>query len=221
MLILFTLVVMAVVAASQYRNGPFTSVTVLLQVMLAGLVAFAFWEPVADELDGALQGGRAAGLEDAIALTFLFVAAFLGMRVVTNRINHQLIDYPTAVQHAGGPAVGLITGYLLSGFLVCVFQTLPIEEHFLGFAPRRADESSLRRIVPADRVWLAMMRHAGAYPLSWREADENAPTAFDRYATFDRQGTFELRYGRYRRGSEGRGPRTYRGEFDAELGRKK
>jgi hypothetical protein len=66
------------------------------------------------------------------------------------------------------------------------------------------------------------MRHAGAYPLSGTEERPEEDLVVDRTSTFDRNGTFELRYARYRRHSEKRPqPATYQGEFDRELGRKK
>jgi hypothetical protein len=64
------------------------------------------------------------------------------------------------------------------------------------------------------------MRHAGAYPLSGTEDNPEAESAFDRSATFDRHGTFELRYQRYRRHTASRpAPMPYQGEFDRELKR--
>jgi uncharacterized membrane protein required for colicin V production len=221
MLVLLSLIVVLIVAGSQYRNGIFTSATMLIQVLLAGVVAFGFWEPIADELDAYWQEGRLAGYEDCLVLTGLFAIALLVMRQVTNRINTEPLDFNPIAQQIGGPAIGLVTGYLVSGFLICVLQTLPLDEDFLGFAPRRADEPHLRSYIPGDRVWLAMMRRAGAYPLAWSEENPDADALFDRYATFDRGGTFEMRYLRYRRHTERRGPMQYQGEFEKDLGRKK
>jgi hypothetical protein len=218
MILLFSLIIIGGVAFSQYRNGLFTSVTMLLQVMLAGLVAFGFWEPIADELDAYLQGGPLAGYEDALVLTALFCLTLLGLRMITNRYcNKAMIDFNSITQQAGGPAVGAITGYLVSGFLICVFQTLPLEENFGGFMPRKADEAALRSYFPADRVWLALMRHAGAFPLGWKEGQVTAENPFDRTESFDHHGTFELRYLRYRRHTDRRAPLRYEGEFDREL----
>jgi uncharacterized membrane protein required for colicin V production len=220
MIVLFTLIVIAVVAFMQYRNGLFTSVAMIAQVLLAGLVAFAFWEPIADELDAYFADGKLAGYEDCIVLVSLFSLTLGGLRFVTNKLNKAMIDFKWTIQQVGGPAAGVVTGYLVSGFLVCVFQTLPVEENFAGFTMRKEGEPALRRYVPADRVWLALMRHAGAYSLAWTEAKEGDDNPFDRWATFDGAATYELRYARYRRHNDKRGPMNYRGEFDAELGRK-
>ena len=100
----------------------------------------------------------------------------------------------------GGAVIGLAAGYLVSGFLVAAVQTLPLPDNFLGYEPR-VEEG--RRYFPPDRIWLATMHRAGAVPFS-RTAD-----------TFDADGTFTLRYGRYRRYSEDQGePLPYRGELD-------
>jgi uncharacterized membrane protein required for colicin V production len=221
MLVILSIIVVLIVAGSQYRNGIFTSATMLVQVLLAGLVAFGLWEPVADELDALLQDGRLAGFEDCITLTCLFAGALLVLRLITNRINKEPLDFNPIAQQFGGPAIGLVTGYLVSGFLICVLQTLPLDEEFLGFTPRRPDESTLRSYIPADRVWLAMMRRAGAYPFAWAEDNPDADSQFDRWATFDRAGTFEIRYLRFRRHTSGRDAVIYRGEFERELARKK
>ena len=219
MLIVLSLVVMLIVAGSQYRNGIFTSATMLIQVLLAGLIAFGFWEPIADELDGLFQDGRMLGYEDCLVLTGLFAAVLFGLRQVTNRINTEPLDFNPKAQQIVGPLIGLVTGYFVSGFLICVLQTLPLDEDSLGFA--RADAPGLRSYIPADRVWLAMMRRAGAYPLAWSEENPDGETLFDRYATFDRGGTFELRYLRHRRHTERRGPLQYQGEFEKDLVPKK
>jgi hypothetical protein len=221
MLILLSLIVILIVAGSQYRNGIFTSATMLIQVLLAGVITFGLWEPAADELDAFFQDGRMAGYEDCLALAGLFAIVMVGLRQVTNRINTEPLDFNPIAQQIGGPVIGLLTGYFVSGFLICVLQTLPLDEEFLGFASRRADEPGLRSYIPGDRVWLAMMRRAGAYPLAWSEENPDGETPFDRYATFDRGGTFELRYLRFRRHTERRGPMQYQGEFEKDLGRKK
>jgi hypothetical protein len=85
MLLLFTLILVAGVALAQYRNGLFTSVTMLMQVIIAGLVAFGLFEPVADELDGYWQAGAMAGYEDCIALAVLFAVTLAVLRLITNR----------------------------------------------------------------------------------------------------------------------------------------
>ncbi len=219
-LMVFTLVLMLGTGFCQYRNGLFSSIAMLIKVLLSGLVAFGFWEPIADFLDPVFQNNTLAGSEDMICLIVLFSLTLFVLRLLTNYLAPDMIDTYGQVQYFGAAGVGVITGYFAAGFLICAMQTLPLEDGFLGFQARTPGEPAHRSIYPPDRVWLVMMRHAGAVPLSWKEEERPAGEALmDRYVTFDRDGTFELRYRRYRRGIEGRPPQPYFGEFDRELGR--
>jgi hypothetical protein len=214
---LLCLGVIAGVAFAQYRNGLFTATVMMLEVLIAGIIAFNFWEPVALVIEPYLaEFNQLAGFEDAIALTAIFCLTLLGLRSLTNRINKAMIDFPPVVQQIGGPAMGLITGYLVAGFLVCMLETMPLEVKFLGFESRKTDEPGFRSFFPPDRVWLALMRHAGAYAFSWNDSPTpNAESTYDRSETFDRTGTFELRYLRYRRlGPNSQPMLKYDGELD-------
>jgi hypothetical protein len=154
-------------------------------------------------------------------LTFLFTVFLILLRMATNKLVPQAIQFPGYVQQAGGGIFGLLNGYLVAGFLVCILETLPWHEDFLDFSARTQGEARLRSYLPPDRVWLALLRHAGAVPLAWKEDKEEADLPFDRYLTFDGEGTFELRYLRYRRYGDKRAPLKYEGELDRELNKEK
>jgi hypothetical protein len=188
-------------------QGLATAVTMFCNVFLAGLIAFNFWEPLADLLDPLLSRSFFRGFEDAICLTALFVIAIATLRLITNTLSGAVIDFHPAAQRAGGAVVGLATGYLVSGFLLCIFQTMPWHENFWGYEPNwQANQSGLESVFPPDRVWLSMMHRAG----------ENAFRRGER-ATFDSEATFVIRYARYRRFGDQRQPLPYNGEFDPEL----
>jgi hypothetical protein len=194
MVLLLTLVVMAAVAYAYAQQGATTAFLMCCNVFFAGLIAFNFWEPLAAELEPSLNGTPFAGFEDAIFLIGLFVPALLLLRWGTNRI---VSVEPEQQRHAAvGLAVlfGLITGYLTAGFLVCVLQTLPWQRHFLQFDPKVEPGTPMhkvRRLLPPDRVWLALMHRAGRVPL-----------ARSGHPTFDERGEFEDNYARQRRYEE-------------------
>lgn len=218
MLIVATIVIMLAAAWAQYRNGLFTSVYLLMSVLVSGLVAFGFWEPLADMVDQGLQRNLKAiqGCEDFLVLCILFGVSLLLLRLAHQYLVPEMIDQHGALQHFGAAAVGLITGYFVAGFLTCAMQTLPLDERFLDFEPRTATESGARSLFPPDRVWLALMRNSSQSPFGWKEDRiEGGPVVFDR------EGTFELRYLRHRRTTETRPAIPYSGEFDRELGKEK
>jgi hypothetical protein len=189
MILVLSLAVVAIAAYARVREGLLTALTLLINVLLSGLVAFNYFEPVAAELHKAFKGSFLDGYEDALALFALFAAPLALLRVVCNNLAPAELDLPALPQQIASAAVGGLTGYLLAGFLVCAMQTLPWGERFLGFdATVEPQGSAIRRVMPPDRVWLALMHRAGAGPFS----NEGA-------TTFDPDGTFELRYARQRR----------------------
>lgn len=187
-----TLLVMAGVAYAYLREGMFTAFTMTVNVFLAGLVAFNFFEPIAGGLEPSFRGGSLQGTEDAICLVALFSLTLAPLRWATNSLARTDIHYHPQLLRGGGVFFGLVTGYLVCGFLLCVLQTLPWDRNFLGFEAKLEPEGSpLRQVLPPDRVWLGLMQRASEYPLQ-------TVSRSDPYL-FDPDGSFELRYERSRR----------------------
>src|SRR5262249_22905957 len=183
-----------------------------VNVILSGLITFTFYEPLADVLDSFLRGSLLEGFEDFFVLIFLFSFSLGMLRLITNNLCPNQVEFTGYVQNIGGAVFGLLTGYLAAGFVMCVLQTLPWHKNFMNFEPRAPGEGGMRSILPPDRAWLALMRFSGAHSFSWSEDHPDADNAYDRYLTFDRNGTYELRYFRYRRYSDQEQPSLYYGE---------
>src|SRR5205823_106556 len=132
MLIAATILIMLGAGHTAYRNGLFTSVAMLMMVLISGLIAFGFFEPLADLLELAFQQNvRAlAGSEDFLVLAVLFAVPFWLMRLAYQWLAPEMIDEHGHLQHVGAGVVGLVTGYLVAGFLICAMQTLPLDERF-------------------------------------------------------------------------------------------
>ena len=220
LILVFSVLLIIFVTYSQLREGMFTAATMFINVLLAGILTFHFWEPFADQLDVILARTFLGGYEDFFVLIFVFSMLLIVLRTVTNKLSPSQTHYPGYVQQLGAGFFGFLTGYLVVGFLVCALQTLPWHENFLGFQPRSDAESPFRKYIPPDRAWLSIMRYTGAHWLARKEEREDVESPYDRYPTFDRAGTFELRYARYRRYGDKREPLKYEGELDRELQRK-
>jgi len=195
MLAFLTVVIMLLMGYPYFVEGLFTAFVMCCNVVGAGLVAFNFFEPLASQLD-------IGGYEDIMSMVLIFSLTLAMLRTLTNSLAHTEIEFIPHLQRPGGALFGILTGYLVSGFLVCALQTLPWHENFMHFAPKYESGNTLRSILPPDRMWLAMMHWAGKAGFSSGEE------------TFDKYGSFELRYARYRRYNDGRDPLPYRGEFD-------
>jgi hypothetical protein len=187
---LLTLLVMAVVAYCFWREGLLTATAMTVNVFAAGVVAFNAWEPLAGQLEPAFADSFLHGYEDALCLVGLFALTLVLLRLLTNKLVPSEPEYYGKARQVGSALLGLVAGYLAAGFLACVLQTLPLPADFLGFS-YRAEERA--RVLPPDHVWLALMHAQG----------------------FDPNGTFEERYGRFRRlPGGGDAPPPYQGEAE-------
>ena len=188
-----TVVIMLVAAYAFWRQGVLAAFAMVVNILLAGLVAFNFFEPIAAELDPMLSGSILHGYEDSFCLVVLFALALVFLRWASNALIHTVIEYHPVLQQVGAALFGALAGYLTAGFLLCVAQTLPMEEHFFHFEAKidpTLPGAKIRHVLPADRVWLALMHRGSIDTFSW---DENV---------FDPDGSFELRYARERRIAE-------------------
>lgn len=202
MLAFFTIVIMLIVAYAFYLQGVLTAFCMLVNVFLAGLAAFNLWEPIAAEMEAVFAGSFLHGFEDWICLIGLFSLVLGLLRLATNSIASTELEIQPLFQQGGAVVCGLLTGYLVAGFLACVLQTLPWQENFMTFDARVAETGGgARRFLPGDRVWLALMRRASVGPLA--PGGERG---------FDPEGSFTQRYLRHRRYSETRDPLPYGGD---------
>jgi hypothetical protein len=199
MLEVLTVVLMGLTAYAYLVEGMFTACVMCVNVVIAGVVAFNFWEPLANALEPAMGG---YGYEDFLCLLMLFGLTLGGLRTVTNLLCPSEVEYPPQLLRPGGAVFGLLTGYLVAGILACMFQTLPWHQQFMGFDYKADNTQSIRRFLPPDRLWMAMLHRVG----------EGALTRAG--PTFDEHGSFELRYARHRRYTETADPVRHRGEFD-------
>src|SRR5579884_2624838 len=126
MAVVLTLLMMAVPAGLYaWLEGATRAFLMACNVFLAGLLAFNFWEPMADALEPSLAGSAFAGFEDAFCLMAVFCGALTLLRLGVNRLVPREPEQLPAVRRAGAALFGLAAGYLAAGFLVCVLQTLP------------------------------------------------------------------------------------------------
>src|SRR5262245_21408086 len=116
MLIAFTLAIMLVAAYALMVEGVFGAFMALVNVILAGLIAFNYWEPFASYLEPNFFDTFLQGYEDAVCLTGMFWMALMFLRVATNQFCPAEIECHPSVQRGGGALFGLAAGYLVSGF---------------------------------------------------------------------------------------------------------
>ena len=194
---ILSLILILGLAVLQGFEGAFRAWTLLVNVFVAGLVAFDWFEVFARAV-----GESSPVLDpyaDALVLTVLFCLILVLLRCLTVSLAPSEPVLPRVVRSGVGAACGAVTGYLVSGLLLCIVQTLPLPQRFLGYDPSRG-----MGLGSPERVWLSAMHRASGVVFDW-------PRGQTRW--FDADGSFIPRYTRYRRLPESGLPERNRGEF--------
>jgi hypothetical protein len=136
------------------NDGAWSAGTTFLCVLIAGLLAMNFFEPLAIMLTGAVPdwGPR----WDMISLVGLFVALVFALRMLSVRLVPTYIQVPGLVDTIGRWGFGAATGYVTMAFLLTALHTAPLPREFLGFKSERAN---LFNTVAPDRQWLGFTQY--------------------------------------------------------------
>ena len=105
MLAFLTILFMLIVAYSFWGEGVHTAFCMLVNVIVAGLVAFTFFEPLADFLEPTFSNTFLEGYEDFLSLMVVFAAALGGLRFATNYLVTSAIDYHPLLRQLGSRRV--------------------------------------------------------------------------------------------------------------------
>jgi len=174
---LFLIIVFLATALALFRDGLWSGLIMLLNILLATTVASAWYETVARLLDGRLPSYTY--LLDFFSIWGLFALVLLVMREITDRLSRTKVKFVKQVELGGSIAVAILAGWLMLCFAAAslhtaavprgLVQPTPAARMFFGFSP--------------DRKWLAWTR--------W--STEKGPFS-NKDHVFDPDGDFILRY---------------------------
>ncbi len=182
---LILLGVFIAVAFAIWREGPWSGLIMLLNLLLAASLATAWYPFVV-----ALIEPRAKSytyLLDFVVLQGLFCLLLLAFREVTDRASRTRVRFRKPVELAAGPLVALITAWVMVCFTAASLHTAPLPRDFIQPTP----ESRMFFGLAPDRRWLAWVRGSSL----------KGPFASPAKA-FDPEADFILRYASRRSGLE-------------------
>lgn len=129
------------VAAFWAMQGLFSSAIMLVETIIALMVAFGYYEPlsglVTEYIPEYAQGA---------ALVVLFAGTLTILRVLTDKFIPGNVQFPMPVDRAGGGLLGLLTGLMLIGTTLTGVQMLPLGSAPLGFQRVSFDPPGRRSI---------------------------------------------------------------------------
>ena len=185
-LTLILLAVFVTVTAALWKEGIWSSLVMLLNVVLAATVATAWYEKLVAVLEPRLPSFTY--LLDFVALWGLFCLLLLGLREATDRISRTRVKLRRPVELFGGPLVAALAGWVMTCFTAATLHTAPVPRDVVQPTP----EARMFFGLAPDRKWLAWVRGATL----------TGPFAVPGSA-FDKDADFIIRYADRRQRLEG------------------
>ena len=185
-LTLILLAVFVTVTAALWKEGIWSSLVMLLNVLLAATVATAWYEKLVAVLEPRLPSFTY--LLDFVALWGLYCLLLLGLREATDRISRTRVKLRRPVELFGGPLVAALVGWVMICFTAATLHTAPVPRDVVQPTP----EARMFFGLAPDRKWLAWVRGATL----------TGPFAVPGSA-FDKDADFIIRYADRRKQLEG------------------
>ena len=142
------LIILAVVTYMVAGEGAWGAAVTCISVILAGLLAMNFFEPICNSLLGSDYYWQAR--LDLVVLVGLFAAAVAGLRTGADYLSPVYIGVHRMVHEGARWGCGLLTGYVTMAFLLTALHTAALDREFIGFKAERANFFG----ISPDRQWL-------------------------------------------------------------------
>ncbi len=178
------------VFASAMTQGLWNNTITLVNLLLAGLIATNYFEPVASFFDD--NEPSFTYIWDFVAIWLVFGFAMVFLRFVSDYFSKVKVRFPVPLEKAGGIIMAIWVAWIALCFTTATLHTAPLARHFLGGFQQDPDTKMLFGLQP-DRVWLGWMH---------RES-EGTLSRFGRARPFDENGDFIVRYSNRRGEYEG------------------
>ncbi len=174
-----------------YNNGMWSNAVRLVNIVMAGLLATNFFEPLARALDGMLPLLTYAW--DFVSLWLLFIVFVLIFQILTGLVSKVNVRFLQIADRIGSVVFAAFVGWAILCFALMTLNTAPLARNFLfeGFKP---GESMFMGTAP-DRMWLGFMQSQsrGSFSRSVAEADRDKYGG-ESVAMFDPKGEFIAKY---------------------------
>ena len=149
---IFNIAIVALILLATYwyafKEGFFSGLIHLACVLVAGALAFAFWEPLAMTMIGTGVGEFAWGM----SILGLFGFSLIFLRIATNLLIPHRQNFPNMVDILGGGATGLCSGVITAGIGMIGIGFLPIGNTFadgkLGWTRKSGQPAMQSYVIP-------------------------------------------------------------------------
>ncbi len=167
------------VAFAIWREGPWSGLIMLLNILLAATLATAWYGPLVQWVEPKFKSYTF--MLDFIAIQGLFCLILLVLRETTDRLSRNRVRFRKPVELVAGPMIAAIAAWIMTCFTAATLHTAFVPRNFVQPTP----ETRLFFGLAPDRWWLSWMRGASTYgPFgSEKHAFDPNEDFIERYAT--------------------------------------
>lgn len=153
------LIVVFAALAMMVREGLWSNTITLINVIVSGLAAFGFYSPLAVRLDEQLNG-QYTYLLDFLCLWVIFTVVMLICRTLTGVASRTRLRFKYPIDAIGGPLVGLITAWVLAGFVMATLHTSPMPKDAFGgkLVHSESEVATASGLTAPDLAWLRFVQ---------------------------------------------------------------
>lgn len=178
---LIAILLVGLIAFVWSSRGFFSAMIHMLCTIIAGAIAFGFWETlgymIVESSPSSGTGGAFEGMAWGLALGLPFAVSLIVLRLIADSILRSNVVVKRATDYAGGAVCGLVSGIITAGVLIISIGFFRFGSEFMGYQPIGfAANGSLKRtgslILPVDKITASM--YAG---LSERALSTSEPLA--------------------------------------------
>ncbi len=134
-------------------EGAWGAALLFFNVVFSGMIAFNFYEPLADLINST---GIGWGFSDTLSMMLIFCVALLLFRMITETIAPAQVRFPTPVYHAARLAFSLGTVLVTFSIILLAFHAAPVHKKIFGYITydRRPPFG-----LGLDHQWLGFFQH--------------------------------------------------------------
>ena len=178
---LLVLVIFGASMAFLFNQGLWSNTLTLINVVTAALIAYTYYEPIADWLD--TKDATYTDYWDFISIWFLFALSVGIMRTVTDTLSRVKVKFRMPVEKIGSPIMAAWVGWFIVCFSLATLHTAPLHPHFLfGSFQEKPDSKMFFGLAP-DHQFLGFAQRMSEGAFRQR-----------RKQVFDPDGSYVMRY---------------------------
>lgn len=153
---LVLLALFLIAAGLLWLQGLWSNVVTMINLILAGLLAVTFFEPLATQIDNQISDDYRY-MTDFMCLWAVFTLSYLILRVITDQIAPSWVTFQAGVEQGGRAVMAVVNAYLLVGFIALTLHAAPIPPS--PYDSLTGPDDPTMFVVSPDAHWLAFARY--------------------------------------------------------------